>query len=267
MSMSKTQEIFETLLRAKYTEEDAQAILDHFMHVTLDCWINPDSFATLVKKDFDQEVAEDIIPTFQIAQLLDKQYAPDLALEIAEFGYPWFRAGALVASEDDQFLLVRERKVKVKRPDGTSVWEVSDKGKWNLPSGRLQPGESYKVAASRETLEETGYTIFVGDPCLIAHRVDLDNPYELQIFAARVDQGTFAVRYDEEEIAEIRWFTRPQIEELIRDKQVRNAEMILQTLTGYDFQHNFDACPYPCTFKPKLELGIKPLSPSSNSFD
>jgi phosphatase NudJ len=50
----------------------------------------------------------------------------------------------VVVRREDQFLIVHERK------HGQL---------WYLPAGRVEPGETFKAAARRETLEETGVRV------------------------------------------------------------------------------------------------------------
>jgi 8-oxo-dGTP diphosphatase len=57
-------------------------------------------------------------------------------------------AGVLVVKNDRLLMVLRERAGRVR---------------WELPSGLLQSGESFEQAAARETLEETGITVEVGD--------------------------------------------------------------------------------------------------------
>ncbi|MGL4463865.1 MAG: NUDIX hydrolase [Planctomycetia bacterium] len=55
----------------------------------------------------------------------------------------WFFA-MVVVRRDDRFVLVHEKKMG--RP-------------WSLPAGRVEPGETFAVAAVRETLEEAGILV------------------------------------------------------------------------------------------------------------
>jgi 8-oxo-dGTP pyrophosphatase MutT (NUDIX family) len=52
-------------------------------------------------------------------------------------------AGCVIRDTYGRFLLVQERLEKVY-------------GKWNMPAGHVEAGETIKAAAIRETKEETG---------------------------------------------------------------------------------------------------------------
>ncbi len=246
--MSITRELFTKLLRPVFSEEDTETILQYYTS-------DANSFERTLRQHVDEELLNDTIPLLNTAKLLSRQYAPDLAREIAEFGYPWFRAGTLIVSPAvEHFLLVKERKVKAKQADGTAVWQASAHGKWNLPSGRLQPCETYEEAAEREALEESGYSVVLEAECLNAHRLDLDNPYDIKIYIARVDESIYPIQFNSEEIAAVSWFSRMAVESLIEKAQVRNAEMIMEALKGYDRIERFSKYPASYTFKPKLDL-------------
>ena len=59
---------------------------------------------------------------------------------------PFLGAGALILDEHDRMLLVLETG-------------VGKRGKWSLPAGKVEPGESVIDAMIREVREETGCTV------------------------------------------------------------------------------------------------------------
>jgi 8-oxo-dGTP diphosphatase len=63
-------------------------------------------------------------------------------------------AKALIVNENDQILLLRESS---STPDGTQA------GRWQLPGGRINPGETLEQGLVREVVEETGLTVQVGE--------------------------------------------------------------------------------------------------------
>lgn len=166
-----------------------------------------------------------------------KSLTPEAVKVVQEFGWDFFKAGVLIADEwpdKDQevtYLLVREAKVKELQPDGSKKWVLSDKGKWNLPCGRLQPGESFEIAALREGYEETGFKLKLKQLCHIGHRYDNDNPYVIFIYAAEVAQ--FIAHPDPEEIAETSAFTYDKIVELRDAGQLRNPDLVMSALDQY----------------------------------
>ena len=57
----------------------------------------------------------------------------------------------------------RDGKILVIRESG-SYKESSQKGKWGIPGGRLEPGERYDHGLKREVKEETGLDVEFGKP-------------------------------------------------------------------------------------------------------
>ena len=96
-------------------------------------------------------------------------------------------AGAVVRDGDGRLLLVRRG-----RPPA--------EGRWSVPGGRIEPGETAAEAAAREVHEETGLEVEVG-PLLITAVIG-DGAYRVQDFAARVVGGQLAAGDD---AAEARW--------------------------------------------------------------
>lgn len=171
--------------------------------------------------------------------------------EVKEFGWPYFKAG-VVAVSGGKFILVKEAKVKEKQPDGSKKWVLSDKGKWNLPCGRLQPWENFRQAADREAGEETGYGFSLGCIRHIGFRFDIDNPYIIVIYHADSPYDIDPV--NPEEIAAIDVFSYDEVLALHAAGQLRNPELTLtaihneranviipdQAITVYSSKYEYD---------------------------
>jgi phosphatase NudJ len=74
-----------------------------------------------------------------------------------------------------RFLLVHERK---------------HGQRWYLPGGRVQPGESFTMAARRETLEESGIPVITEGILRIQHTPSVDGTRVRVIFVARPQDDT-----------------------------------------------------------------------------
>ena len=77
------------------------------------------------------------------------------------------------------------------------------KGKWDLPKGKLDPGESYESCALREVQEETGYRCrlvsFVG---FTEYRDRRGRPKVVGYWVMEVLDGEFVVSH---EVDELQW--------------------------------------------------------------
>ncbi len=184
------------------------------------------------------------------AEQFTKSLTPE-AVEITKtFGWDFFKAGVLIVDEQPDppgdpsldpeviYLLVKEAKTKELQPDGTKKWVKSNKGKWNLPCGRLQPGESFEQAARREGREESGFQLELGRLVHIGHRADSDNPYVILIYAAAATK--FIASPDPEEIVTVDWFTYDEIIKLKRENNLRNPDL---TLSAVDYYRKYTTQP------------------------
>ena len=127
---------------------------------------------------------------------------------------------AVMLAEDEKkrILLVRQYRL----PAGKAIWE--------LPAGRLDPGETPLAAAKRELKEETGYRAkkwtrlvsFWVSPGYVQER--------MTIYLAQGLTAGDATPMDDERI-ESRWFTRREIAEMIRTRKIEDAKTMIGFLT------------------------------------
>ena len=118
--------------------------------------------------------------------------------------------------ERDRILLVRQYRLPAR------------KFLWELPAGRLDPGEKPLAAAKRELKEETGYSAkkwkklvsFYASPGYISEK--------MTVFLARDLVAGEAQPMDDERI-QCRWFTPGEVEEMI----LTGAIMDAKTMVGF----------------------------------
>jgi ADP-ribose pyrophosphatase len=122
----------------------------------------------------------------------------------------------MAVDEKKRVLLVRQYRL----PAGKNLWE--------LPAGRLDPGEKPLQAAKRELIEETGYRArkwsklasFWVSPGYVQER--------MTIYLAEDLTAGKATPMDDERI-EARWFPKKELNEMIRDGKIEDAK----TMIGY----------------------------------
>jgi ADP-ribose pyrophosphatase len=122
----------------------------------------------------------------------------------------------LAADARGRVLLVRQYRMPARR----YLWE--------LPAGRLDPGETALQAARRELVEETGYrarkwkklVLFYASPGYVAETMTI-------FLATDLTEGAAAPMEDER--IQTRWFTAKEIETAIRQGKIVDAK----TMIGY----------------------------------
>jgi len=101
-------------------------------------------------------------------------------------------AGAAVRDEQGRFLLVQR---------GTPPQQ----GRWTLPGGRVEPGETAAEACAREVAEETGIVVEVGREWLVLERPGPAGvTYVIHDFVAEAVGGTLRAGDD---AADAGWFS------------------------------------------------------------
>lgn len=97
-----------------------------------------------------------------------------------------------IIEKNGKYLLVQEKKEDCY-------------GKWNFPSGHLEPPESLINGAIREIKEETGYNVEITDISLIGN----DDIVIIIIFSGNLLNKENM--YNKKEISNIKWFSYEEI--------------------------------------------------------
>ena len=106
----------------------------------------------------------------------------------------------------------------------------AEKRMWELPAGRLDPGEKPLQAAKRELKEETGYAAkkwtklasYYASPGFVEERMTI-------FLAENLTEGE-ATPMDDEQI-EARWFKRKELAAMIEDGEIEDGKTLIGFLT------------------------------------
>lgn len=109
-----------------------------------------------------------------------------------------------VIKKDGKYLLVQEKQAKAY-------------GKWNLPAGHVDKGESIEDAALREVLEESGFEVKLLRKIDIFHE-DISKSVK-HIFAAEIVGGELHIQ--EDEILDVKWLAFDEVKSLNDSGQLR----------------------------------------------
>jgi 8-oxo-dGTP pyrophosphatase MutT (NUDIX family) len=101
---------------------------------------------------------------------------------------------------------------------------------WTFIAGEIEPGESPADAAVREVKEETGCVITAGE--VIGRRVHPKTGRTMIYMAARPVHGTAVFVGDSDELAEVRWVSLPEADELLPGMHEPVRAHLAQTLAG-----------------------------------
>lgn len=104
--------------------------------------------------------------------------------------FPIRLVGGVVICDNGRYLLVQEKQKDVY-------------GKWNVPAGEVEKGDSPEETAIREAKEETGFDVellYLIDVCY-----KMGNNAAKFIYKAKIVGGEVAIRKNE--ILDVKWFT------------------------------------------------------------
>ena len=132
----------------------------------------------------------------------------------------------IAVDRKDRVLLVHQYRL----PAGAKLWEI--------PAGKLDPGETPLTAAKRELREETGVTAkkwvkltaFFASPGYVAEKMNL-------FLAADLTEGEQNLMDDERIVC--RWFEKKELHKLIRTGKIIDAKTIIAFYLWRDWaKHN-----------------------------
>ena len=111
---------------------------------------------------------------------------------------------------------------------------ITDTWGWEIPAGRLEPGESPEEAAAREVLEETGWRPSGLRPLISYHPTNglSDQRFHLFIAGGAEHEGDPT---DETESERIEWVPVEQVAELARDGSIRDGLSLTAILYALSF--------------------------------
>lgn len=86
------------------------------------------------------------------------------------------------------------------------------KGRWSVPGGSVEPGETLPAAAAREVFEETGLIVEIGRELWVVEIPIGDGRcYEVHDFAATPTGGTLQAGDD---AVDVRWFASEELDQV-----------------------------------------------------
>ena len=115
----------------------------------------------------------------------------------------------LVENAQDQILLVHVYRY------------TTDSIEWEVPAGIIDPGEALIEAAEREVLEESGYETVDHEIIYTFYPMNGISNKVFHIVRSRATRGTGV--FDPNEVKEFRWISKPEIQRMIRDRQIKDG--------------------------------------------
>jgi ADP-ribose pyrophosphatase len=98
---------------------------------------------------------------------------------------------------------------------------TTDSIEWEVPAGIVEPGEAIIEAAKREVREESGYETEDHELIYTFYPMNGISNKVFHIVHGYATGGTGV--FDRNEVQEFKWVSKPEIQEMIRDRLVRDG--------------------------------------------
>lgn len=121
-----------------------------------------------------------------------------------------------IVQKEDKILMVKEAKKKCY-------------GKWNIPAGHLEEGETIHEGAIREIFEETGCKVeLIGMLPIINRKIEnATDTLILITFIAKLKEEKIC--FNEEEILDVKWISKKELENM-NNESLRDEKWMKKTL-------------------------------------
>lgn len=119
-----------------------------------------------------------------------------------------------IIEKDNKILMVKEAKKKCY-------------GKWNVPAGRLENGETIFEGAIREIFEETGCKVRLKNVLPIMSKDIEDTTLIIITFTTELLEEN--ISFNKEEILDVKWISKKELINMT-DKELRDEKRIKITL-------------------------------------
>lgn len=123
-----------------------------------------------------------------------------------------------IIEKDNKILMVKEAKQKCY-------------GKWNIPAGHLEDGETIFEGAIREVFEETGCKVKLKNVLPIINKELDNNTFLLITFTAELLEEH--ISFNNEEILEVKWISKAELKNMTSEN-LRDEKLIKNTLRMFE---------------------------------